>query len=139
MAPGLQSIALFSQIVVDHAEGCTITDVDGNAASATGNAVALDTDAGQVATLVVDDTANHNINATESTAVSFTVGGLDDAGTGTVTFTDAASNTVTVTVNGSGTYSADLHTLTDGQITSSLSFTDTAGNPASATGNAVVA
>ncbi len=30
MAPGLQSIALFSQIVVDHAEGCTITDVDGN-------------------------------------------------------------------------------------------------------------
>ena len=30
MAPGLQSIALFSQIVVDHAEGCTIADVDGN-------------------------------------------------------------------------------------------------------------
>ena len=30
MAPGLQSIALFSEIVVDHAEGCTITDVDGN-------------------------------------------------------------------------------------------------------------
>ena len=30
MAPGLQSIALFSQIVVDHAQGCTITDVDGN-------------------------------------------------------------------------------------------------------------
>src|SRR5262245_62020689 len=30
MAPGLQSIALFSQIVVDHAKGCTIVDVDGN-------------------------------------------------------------------------------------------------------------
>src|SRR5262249_53792492 len=30
MAPGLQSIALFSQIVVDHAQGCTIVDVDGN-------------------------------------------------------------------------------------------------------------
>ena len=30
MAPGLQSIALYSQIVVDHALGCTITDVDGN-------------------------------------------------------------------------------------------------------------
>jgi 4-aminobutyrate aminotransferase-like enzyme len=29
MAPGLQSIALFSQIVVDHAHGCTIVDVDG--------------------------------------------------------------------------------------------------------------
>src|SRR3984957_4511987 len=30
MAPVLQSIALFSQIGVDHAAGCTITDVDGN-------------------------------------------------------------------------------------------------------------
>ena len=30
MAPGLQSIALYSQIVVDRAAGCTITDVDGN-------------------------------------------------------------------------------------------------------------
>jgi 4-aminobutyrate aminotransferase/(S)-3-amino-2-methylpropionate transaminase len=30
MAPGLQSIALYSQIAVDRAEGCTITDVDGN-------------------------------------------------------------------------------------------------------------
>jgi 4-aminobutyrate aminotransferase / (S)-3-amino-2-methylpropionate transaminase / 5-aminovalerate transaminase len=30
MAPGLQSIALYSQIVVDCAKGCTITDVDGN-------------------------------------------------------------------------------------------------------------
>jgi 4-aminobutyrate aminotransferase / (S)-3-amino-2-methylpropionate transaminase / 5-aminovalerate transaminase len=30
MAPGLQSIALYSQIVADHASGCTIVDVDGN-------------------------------------------------------------------------------------------------------------
>jgi 4-aminobutyrate aminotransferase/(S)-3-amino-2-methylpropionate transaminase len=30
MAPGLQSIALYSQITVDRAKGCTITDVDGN-------------------------------------------------------------------------------------------------------------
>jgi 4-aminobutyrate aminotransferase / (S)-3-amino-2-methylpropionate transaminase / 5-aminovalerate transaminase len=30
MAPGLQSIALYSQIVVDRARGCTIIDVDGN-------------------------------------------------------------------------------------------------------------
>ena len=30
MAPGLQSIALYSQIAVDHAKGCVITDVDGN-------------------------------------------------------------------------------------------------------------
>jgi len=30
MAPGLQSIALYSQIAVDRARGCTITDADGN-------------------------------------------------------------------------------------------------------------
>src|SRR5258708_19699920 len=30
MAPGLQSIALYSQIVVDHTKGCTIVDVHGN-------------------------------------------------------------------------------------------------------------
>jgi len=30
MAPGLQSLALFSQIAVDRAKGSTITDVDGN-------------------------------------------------------------------------------------------------------------
>jgi 4-aminobutyrate aminotransferase / (S)-3-amino-2-methylpropionate transaminase / 5-aminovalerate transaminase len=30
MAPGLQSIALFSQIVVDRASGCRIIDLDGN-------------------------------------------------------------------------------------------------------------
>lgn len=30
MAPGLQAIALYSQIAVDRAKGCTITDVDGN-------------------------------------------------------------------------------------------------------------
>ena len=29
MAPGLQSIALYSQITVDHARGCTVTDADG--------------------------------------------------------------------------------------------------------------
>ncbi len=30
LAPGLQSIAMYSQIVVDRAQGCTITDIDGN-------------------------------------------------------------------------------------------------------------
>ena len=29
MAPGLQSIALYSQLAVDHAHGCTIIDADG--------------------------------------------------------------------------------------------------------------
>ena len=62
------------------------TDTDGNPASATGNAVTLDTDKTEVATLVVADTADHVINNTKSTSVSFTVAGLDDEGTGTVTF-----------------------------------------------------
>ena len=50
--------------------------------------------------------------------------------TGTVTFTDSAHNTVTVNVTGGTTsYTADLHTLTDGTITSSLQVkTDPAGN-----------
>jgi 4-aminobutyrate aminotransferase-like enzyme len=30
MAPGLQSIALYSQLTIDHARGCVATDVDGN-------------------------------------------------------------------------------------------------------------
>ena len=30
MAPGLQSIALYSQLAVDHAQGCTIVDADNN-------------------------------------------------------------------------------------------------------------
>ena len=54
-----------------------------------------------------------------------------------MTFTDGANHDVVVAVTGNGTYSANLHSLTDGSITSSLSFTDGEGNPASATGNAV--
>src|SRR5262249_57993770 len=66
-------------------QSCVLpTDAVGNPATTTGNAVALDTDKTETATLVVADTADHVINAAESTAVSFTVGGLDEAGTGTV-------------------------------------------------------
>src|SRR5207248_406532 len=103
---------------------------------ATGNSVALDTDKTEVATLTVDATDDNVINNTESTTVSFTVGGLDDAGTGTVDFTDG-TNHVLVNVTGNGTYSANLHSLADGPITSSLAFTDAEGNTAAATGNSV--
>ena len=89
----------------------SFTDGEGNPATATGNAVALDTDKTEVATLTVDDTADNVINDSESTTVSFTVGGLDDTGTGTVTFTDGANHTVIVAVTGNGTYSANLHSL----------------------------
>src|SRR5207248_2737672 len=89
----------------------------------------------QTATLAVADTADHVINASEATVVSFTVGGLDDE-TGTATFTDG-TNVVTVPVNGNGVYSVDLSPLNDGPITSSLATTDAAGNQLNATGNTV--
>ena len=114
----------------------SFTDGVGNSAAASGNTVALDTDKTEVATLSVNETADHVINATEAKTVSFTVGGLDDSGTGTVTFSDGTHH-VAVAVTGNGSYSVDLSSLNDGNITSSLSFTDGVGNSAAATGNTV--
>src|SRR5207302_5712719 len=90
----------------------SFTDGEGNSASATGNTVALDTDKTEVATLTVDATTDSVINNTESTNVSFTVGGLDDTGTGTVTFSDG-TNHVDVAVSGNGTYSVNPHAPAD--------------------------
>src|SRR5260221_13065646 len=86
---------------------------------------------------MVADTADHVINNAESTAVSFTVGGLDDTGSGTVTFSDGVNPNVVVSVTGNGTYTVNLHSLKDGSITSTLAFTDNVGNPANTTGNSV--
>ena len=63
-------------------------------------------------------------------AVAFTIAGLDAEDTGSATFTDANNKTVTVNVSGGQTsYTANLTTLADGTITSSLAVnTDTAGN-----------
>jgi hypothetical protein len=91
----------------------------------------LDTDAGQAATLSVAAL----INAAAAPAASFTVSGLDDSGTGTVTFHNGVNPDVVVNVSGNGTYSANLTSLADGPISSSLTFTDASGNPASAAGN----
>ena len=85
------------------------------------------------ASLLVDGTADQLINATESAAVAFTVSGLGRGEAGTVTFTDASNHHVAVGVGGNGGYSANLSTLTDGQITSSLAT----GNGVAATGNPV--
>ena len=114
----------------------SFTDTFGNLMSTAGNAVTLDTDKTEVATLVVADTADHVINNTKSTTVSFTVGGLDNTGTGTVTFSDG-THSVTVSITGNGTYSANLHSLDDASITSTLSFTDTFGNLIGTAGKAV--
>jgi hypothetical protein len=73
---------------------------------------------------------NTNIGSAAAAAVSFTIAGLDAEDTGTVTFTDAGNNKVTVAVDGAHTsYTANLTSLTDGSISSSLAVnTDTAGN-----------
>jgi Right handed beta helix region len=105
--------------------------------TASGNPVLLDTHIAMNSALVVNDTADHVINATESTAVAFTVSGLARGETGALTFADASNHEVVVDVGGNGTYSANLSTLTDGTITSSLAATDPNGVDASAAGNAV--
>lgn len=63
------------------------------------------------------------VNNTEKTAVSFTVAGLDSDATGVVTFSDGV-NKVTASVGVNGTMAADLSSLNDGSITSSLVITD---------------
>ena len=87
--------------------------------------------------LSINDTSDHVINATESTSVAFTVAGLANDVTGAVTFTDSSNQHVVVNIQGSGNYSADLSTLSDGTITSSLSAADAAGHATMSTGNTV--
>ena len=72
-----------------------------------------------------------------STSVSFSVSGISGGSTGAVTFTDSGDHHVVVAIQGNGTYSADLSSLTDGAITSSLSATNPSGSTTSATGNTV--
>jgi hypothetical protein len=78
------------------------------------------------------------INAETAPAVAFTIAGLEPEDTGTVTFTDSANKTVQVVVNGGKTsYTADLSSLADGNITSSLVVNlDAAGNNFQRSGNA---
>src|SRR5260370_1216624 len=105
----------------------TSTNTAGNTLSATGNSVALDTDKAVTPTLVVNDTADHVINASEAKAVSYTIAGLESGDTATVTFSDG-TNKVVVSGLANGTTTVDLSSLSDGTITSSLTSTDTAGN-----------
>ena len=46
------------------------------------------------ATLLINDTADHVINAVESTSVSFNVSGIAGGSTGAVTFTDSGDHHV---------------------------------------------
>jgi uncharacterized repeat protein (TIGR03803 family) len=86
-----------------------------------------DTDEQNALSLKFTNTA---INAATAPAVAFTISGLDPEDTGTVTFTDVNGSSVVKNVTGLQTsYSADLSTLADGTITSSLAVkTDPSGN-----------
>src|SRR5262249_17165169 len=84
----------------------------------------LDQDKGEQGALklTINDNSATPIGAAGAGSVAFTVAGLDSEDTGTVTFTDANGKTVQVSINGTQTsYSADLTSLADGTITSSLS------------------
>ena len=72
---------------------------------------------------------DHVIHAGQASAVPFTIAGLEPEDTGKVTFGDGTHH-VTVNVSSAAThYTADLSTLSDGPIASTLSGdTDPAGN-----------
>jgi hypothetical protein len=91
------------------------------AVAASGNPVLHDRVA--EALLVVNEPADHLINAAEAAEVTFTVSGLGSGEAGVVTITDAVNHQVVINVDTNGTYSANLSTLVDGTISSSLSTT----------------
>ncbi|WP_189446278.1 beta strand repeat-containing protein, partial [Salinicola rhizosphaerae] len=114
-----------------------ITDAAGNTATGTGDSVTLDTtaDADPLATLTSGD-ADGLISADEAGVTSYTVSGLDADATAIATFSDG-TNSVTANVAADGSFTVDLSDLADGEVTSSLAITDTAGNTATVTGDSV--
>jgi len=113
-----------------------ITDIGGSTTSASSTATVAHT----AVYLTVNGNSTTPIGAAHAGKVSFAVTGLDSDDTGTVTFTDVNHKTVLVNVNDTQTnYLADLTTLADGQITSSLSVTTDPGGSSLApvAGNAV--
>ena len=92
----------------------------GHTATASGNAVALDTDSDLAPTITVD--------AANPANVAFTIGGLEGDETGTVTFTDTTGHSDVVNIASNGTYSANLSNLANGTLTYLVSVTDPVGN-----------
>src|SRR5581483_8055666 len=113
-----------------------VTDTAGNSFSANAsNGATLDQDTGETPTLSFNDTliGGPNGSGAVSTAVHFTVGGLDSSDdTAVVTFTDHNGTSTTATVTANGETTVDLSGLADGAITASVAVTDTAGNSFSA-------
>ena len=115
------------------------TDTAGNSFSAaSGNSATLDQDTNETPTLSFNDTliGSPAGSGAESTAVHFTVGGLDPADdTAVITFTDVNGKTVTDTLSANGETTVNLSSLADGTVTAALAATDTAGNSFSAAGS----
>jgi T5SS/PEP-CTERM-associated repeat protein len=112
--------------------GIGVQDLAGNAfadqTTHAGTTYIVNQDTGEQAALALNVTSTQ-VSSAGSAVLHFTIAGLEPNDTGTVTFTDG-SNKVTVAVSGAQTsYTANLSTLTDGTITSSLAVnTDAAGN-----------
>jgi FecR protein len=88
------------------------------------------------ATLTFTDTS---IGRADAAAVQFTVGGLNNGGNGTITFSDGnhANDIVVQIVNGLPVNpSVNLSRMTDGPITATLLVTDPSGNTFHATASA---
>ena len=105
------------------------TDPAGNTFTpVAGTTVTLDQDAGEQAALALSF-VDTTIQTAQSTAVHFTVGGLDAEDTAVVTFTDHLGGTKTASVSSNGSATADLSGLADGAITASMQVaSDAAGN-----------
>jgi hypothetical protein len=79
--------------------------------------------------LTVDNNSTSPIGAPKAGSVPFTVAGLDPEDTGTVTFSDGTNQVAVKVSAGQSDYTADLMTLSDGPITSTLAVdTDPTGN-----------
>ncbi|MCK0715100.1 Ig-like domain-containing protein, partial [Chromohalobacter sarecensis] len=112
----------------------TATDPAGNASEPATETVDTVADADPTASLVINDD-DGLINADEAGAVSFTVEDLDTDATGEVTFTDVNGNSASADVADDGTFTLNLGALADGEITSSLTITDAAGNTTTISGD----
>ena len=109
----------------------SITDAANNSFSKAGNTVTLDQGSGEQTQLglTVDGGSAAVIGDSGAPSVGFTIAGLESLDTGTVTFKDDVGGTVTVSVNGGQTsYVANLSTLANGPITSTLSVTSGGGS-----------
>lgn len=136
---GAWSLAIPTLADGTYAFTATAIDAAGNAgAPSQPFQVVVDTtaDAAPSATLTLGASPDGVLNAAEAASAGFTVDGLDPGTTGTATFS-AGGASVSVTVTGNGTYTADLSGL-NGPVTTSLVLTDAAGNGATLGGTGPV-